>query len=61
MMRCRKQNTVELQWLEHDGSFLSPLEKCHSCRLGIIKGDYSFYLENGMLCVLIRIALMRPF
>ena len=26
---------------------------------GIISGDFLFYIENGMLCVLIRIASMR--
>ena len=26
-----------------------------------IKGDFLFYIENGMLCVLIRIASIRQF
>ena len=26
---------------------------------GIIQGDFLFYIDNGMLCVLIRIASMR--
>ena len=29
-------------------SFLSPYEKFHSCRFGIILGD--FLIENGILC-----------
>ena len=28
---------------------------------GIIKNDFLFYNDNGMLCVLIRIASMRQF
>ena len=28
---------------------------------GIISGDFLFYINNGMLCVLIRIASMRGF
>ena len=43
-------------------SFLSPLEKKkHSCRFGIIQGDFLFYIENGILCVLIRMSSMRRF
>ena len=43
-------------------SFLSPLEKkSHSCRLRIISDDFLFYIENGILCVLIRIASLRRF
>ena len=43
-------------------SFLSPLEKkAHSCRLGIIYGVSLIHIENGILCVLIRIASMRGF
>ena len=38
-----------------------PWEKILSCRFGIIKGDFLFYIENGILCVLIRIASMRRF
>ena len=34
-------------------SFLSPLEKSHNCRFGIILGDFLFYIENDILCVLI--------
>ena len=63
---------AELQWLEHwwliyqlvlvSNSFLSPWgKKTHSCRFGIILGDFLFYIENGILCVLIRIASMRRF
>ena len=36
-------------------SFLSPLENSHSCRFIINLGDFLFYIENGILCVLIRI------
>ena len=61
--------TVELQWLEHwllftkavSSSFLSPSEKSDSCRFDIFFGDFLLYTENGMLCVLNRIALMRLF
>ena len=28
---------------------------------GIIKGDFLFYIDNGMLCVIFRFALMRRF
>ena len=28
---------------------------------GIIKGDFLLYIDNGMLCVLLRIASMRRF
>ena len=52
-----------------DGSFTmavsnlcwSPQEISQSSRTGKIKSDFSFYIENGMLCVLIRIASMRRF
>ena len=40
---------------------LVPRNKYHSCRFGIIKGDFPFYIENGILCVLIRIASVRRF
>ena len=33
----------------------------HSYRLGIGWGDFLFYIENGILCVLIRIASSRRF
>ena len=68
-----KLNTVELQWVEHrwlvyHGYFelvLGSLGK-HSIAadvilFGIIKGDFLFYIDNVMLCVLIRIASMRRF
>ena len=42
-------------------SFLSPLEKYHSYSFGIFMGDFLFNIENGILCVLIRIAAMRRF
>ena len=34
--------------------------KSHSCRIRIIKGDFLFYIKNGILCMLIRIASIRP-
>ena len=37
-------------------SFLSPLEKAHSCRFQIVYGCFLIYIENDILCVLIRIA-----
>ena len=37
---------------------LSPLEKSSSSRFEIILAEYLLYIENGILCVLIRIALM---
>ena len=33
---------------------LSPLEKSHSCRFGIIWGVFLLHIENGILYVLIR-------
>ena len=65
-----EQATEELQWLKHGwlvyhGCFELVLEslgkKAHSCRFGIIKGVFIIHIENGILCVLIRIALMRRF
>ena len=35
-------------------SFLSPWEKSLGCRFGIIEDDFLFYIENGILCILIR-------
>ena len=32
-----------------------PWKKSNSCRFGLIKGEL-FYIENGILCVLIRLA-----
>ena len=59
--------TVNLQWLEHwwlvstavSTCSWVPWKKFHSCRFVIIKGDFRFYTENGILCVLVRIAPMR--
>ena len=52
-----------------DGSFttsvssllLSPLEKTHWYRFGIVLGGFLCDIANGILCVLIRIASMRRF
>ena len=45
--------------------FLSPLENnplaADIIKFGIIKCDFLFYIDNGMLFVLIRIASMWPF
>ena len=60
--------TAEHQWLEpwrlvYHGCFELVFEshKKHSCRFGIIYGDFLFYVENGILGVLIRIAAMKRF
>ena len=62
--------TEELQWREHwwlvhHDCFELVLEslgkKSHNCKFEIIKGGFLFYIENGVLCVLIRIASMRRF
>ena len=61
--------TVELQWLKLGWLFTtalsnlsySLLEKSSSYRFGIIKADFLLYIENGMMCVLIRIPSMRQF
>ena len=37
-----------------------PWKKSHSFRFELILGDFVFYIENGILCVLIRIASSRP-
>ena len=47
-------------------SFLSPHNKTNPIAadiivFGIISGDFLFYINNGMLCVIIRIASMRRF
>ena len=61
---------TELQWLEHwwlvnHGGFEIVLESLgkisHSCRILDSLGWFSVYIENGILCVLIRIASMRRF
>ena len=67
-------NTVELQWLEHrslvyHGYFELVLESLGKKSMiaadiiifGIIWGDFLFYIDKCMLCVLIRIASMRRF
>ena len=66
-------DTVELRWLEHrwlvyHGYFELVLESLGKNPIaadiilsGTIKGDFLFYNENGMFCVLIRIASMRRF
>ena len=38
---------------------LESLGKSLGCRRGIILIDFLFYIENGILCVLIRIASLR--
>ena len=40
---------------------LDSLDKSQISRFRIIKVDFLFYIENGILCVLIRIASMRRF
>ena len=54
--------------LNSDGLFttalsnsLSSLEKSHSCRFRIIKGEFYFNIEHGILNVLIRIASLSRF
>ena len=46
-------------------SFLGPLKKnpiaADIIIFGIIKGDFLRIIDNGILCVLIRIASMRRF
>ena len=54
-------NTDGLSTTAALNSFLSPLEKSHSGKFRLIKDDFLFYIENGLLCVLIRIASMRRF
>ena len=52
-------------WFVYHGCFELVLEslgkKSDSCRFGIMKGDFLFYIENGIVCVLIKIASMRRF
>ena len=38
-----------------------PRKKFHSSKFGVIYGVFLFYIENGIVCVLIRIASMRRF
>ena len=66
-------HTVELQWLEHwwlvyHGYFELVLESLRKNPLGadiivfvIVLGDFRFYIDNGMLCVIVRVASMRRF
>ena len=46
------------------GSFLSPLEKSHTCRFGIILGDFLFFILKTVCCVhsleSLRIAPTQP-
>ena len=67
------ESTVELQWLEqrwliYHGYFELILEfitknptVAEVIVFGIISGDFLFYIDNGLLCVLIRIASLRRF
>ena len=56
---------LEHRWLVYHGSFELIFEslgtKAHRCRLGIIQCVFVIHIENGILCVLIRIASMRRF
>ena len=66
-------DTVELQWLEHQWllyhACLEPVLGClgknpiaaHIIIFRIIKDDFLYYIDNGMVCVLIRIASTRQF
>ena len=49
---------VRLPWLFRTLSWV-PWKKFHSCRFWIVYSDFLFYTENGILCVLVRIALSR--
>ena len=65
--------TVELQWLEHQwlvyhGCFERVLESLGKTPIAadiiifrIVKDVFLFYVDDGMLCVLIRIGLLRQF
>ena len=64
----KKQDTVDLQWLEHKwlvyhGCFElvleSPGKNPIAAHLEKFRVIFLFYIENSMLCVLIRIASMR--
>ena len=44
--------TARLPWLFRTRAGV-PRKNSHSCRFGIIQGDFPFYIENGILCVLI--------
>ena len=66
-------NTVELQWLKrrwpvYHGYFKLVLESLTKISIAadiivfeIILGGFLFYIESGILCVLIRIASLRRF
>ena len=61
-------NTVKLQWLEHcwliyHGCFELVIEPLGKSPIAADSGQFRviFYVENGILCVLIRIASMRRF
>ena len=65
-----KLNTVELQWLEYrwlvyHGCFELVLESLGITHLAADLGKliviFLFYIENGTLCLLIRIASERRF
>ena len=51
---------ARLPWLFQTHSWV-PWKKSHSCRCGIIQGVFLIHIENGILCVLIRITSMRQF
>ena len=65
--------TVELQWLEHRwlvchcyfqlvlGSLIKNPIVADTIVLLITSGDFMFYIYNGLLCVLVRIASMGRF
>ena len=50
-------NTDGLFTTAVSNSFLSPLEKIPVADLEQFKVTFFFYIENGIMCVLIRIAL----
>ena len=54
---------LEHWWLVYHGCFELFLEslRSHCCRYRIILHHFPFYIENSILCVLIRIASMRWF
>ena len=73
MLILRILTIVEPKWLEHrllvyHRYFELVLESIGKNPIAadiiiseIIKGDFLFYVDNGMLCVLIRIASSRRF
>ena len=56
-------DTVHFQRLELTKAVLNKLGKNHSCRFGIIQGDFLFFfcIRNGTLCGLIKHTSMRRF